>query len=123
MGTFRTNSPNWVGEPVMSAMPRFGAFIPLLLFIFLGASSHCHTGTVNECKNHTAFVPGHSLAGEGIDVTTMARKGAYLVDNNHWQQKDSTCILCQNRLQRPVAEAASGRSGLEGPHLVPQEAE
>nr|XP_048709346.1 perforin-1-like [Caretta caretta] len=80
-------------------MPRFGAFIPLLLFIFPGASSHCHTGTVNECKKHTAFVPGHSLAGEGIDVTTMGRKGAYLVDSSLWQHQDSTCTLCRNRLQ------------------------
>ncbi|XP_037754839.1 perforin-1-like isoform X2 [Chelonia mydas] len=81
-------------------MPRFGAFIPLLLFIFPGASSHCHTSTVNECKKNTAFVPGHSLAGEGIDVTTMARKGAYLVDSSLWQHQDSTCTLCRNRLQR-----------------------
>ncbi|XP_073206620.1 perforin-1-like [Lepidochelys kempii] len=88
-----------VREPIISAMPRFGAFIPLLLFIFPGASSHCHTGTVNECKKHTAFVPGHSLAGEGIDVTTMARKGAYLVDSSLWQHQDSTCTLCRNRLQ------------------------
>ncbi|CAM4562816.1 unnamed protein product [Lepidochelys olivacea] len=88
-----------VREPIISAIPRFGAFIPLLLFIFPGASSHCHTGTVNECKNHTAFVPGHSLAGEGIDVTTMARKGAYLVDSSLWQHQESTCTLCRNRLQ------------------------
>ncbi|XP_073206619.1 perforin-1-like [Lepidochelys kempii] len=93
------NNPTWVREPVTSAMPRFGAFIPLLLFIFPGASSHCHTGTVNECKKHTAFVPGHSLAGEGIDVTTMGRKGAYLVDSSLWQHQDSTCTLCRNRLQ------------------------
>ncbi|TFJ96166.1 peptidylprolyl isomerase [Platysternon megacephalum] len=80
-------------------MPRLGAFIPLLLFIFPGASSHCHTGTANECKKHTAFVPGHSLVGEGIDVTTMGRKGAYLVDSSLWQHEDGTCTLCQNRLQ------------------------
>ncbi|XP_005294227.4 perforin-1-like [Chrysemys picta bellii] len=55
--------------------------------------------TENECKEHTAFVPGHSLAGEGIDVTTMGRKGAYLVDSSLWQHEDGTCTLCQNRLQ------------------------
>ncbi|XP_043373105.1 perforin-1-like isoform X2 [Dermochelys coriacea] len=93
------DNPSWVGEPVTSAMPRFGAFIPILLFIFPGASSHCHTGTANECKTHTAFVPGHSLAGEGIDVTTMGRKGAYLVDSSLWQHQDGTCTLCRNRLQ------------------------
>ncbi|XP_032619839.1 LOW QUALITY PROTEIN: perforin-1-like [Chelonoidis abingdonii] len=93
------DSPSRVGEPIASAMPRFGAFIPLLLFIFPGASSHCHIGTANECEKHTTFVPGHSLAGEGIDVTTMGRKGAYLVDSSLWQYEDGTCTLCQNRLQ------------------------
>uniref|UniRef100_A0A8C0QNZ0 Perforin-1-like n=1 Tax=Chelonoidis abingdonii TaxID=106734 RepID=A0A8C0QNZ0_CHEAB len=77
----------------------FGAFIPLLLFIFPGASSHCHTGTENECEKHTAFVPGHSLVGRGIDVTTMARKGANLVDSSLWQHEDGTCTLCRNPLQ------------------------
>ncbi|KAM7163173.1 perforin-1-like isoform 1-T2 [Macrochelys suwanniensis] len=80
-------------------MHRFGAFIPLLLFIFPAASSHCHTGTANECKKHMAFVPGHSLVGRGIDVTTMGRKGAELVDSSDWQRPDGTCTLCQNPLQ------------------------
>uniref|UniRef100_A0A8C8SDN8 C2 domain-containing protein n=1 Tax=Pelusios castaneus TaxID=367368 RepID=A0A8C8SDN8_9SAUR len=71
---------------------------PFLLFIFPVASSHCHTATAHECKKHTAFVPRHRLVGEGIDVTTMARKGAYLVDSSHWQYADSTCTLCQNPL-------------------------
>ncbi|XP_074812846.1 perforin-1-like [Natator depressus] len=90
---------SWVGEPIAAAMPRFGAFIPILLFIFPGTSSHCQKATANECKKHTAFVPGHSLAGEGIDVITMARKGAYLVDSSLWQHQDGTCTLCRNRLQ------------------------
>ncbi|XP_037754836.2 perforin-1-like [Chelonia mydas] len=80
-------------------MPRFGAFIPILLFIFPGTSSHCQKATANECKKHTAFVPGHSLVGEGIDVTTMARKGAYLVDSSLWQHQDGTCTLCRNQFQ------------------------
>uniref|UniRef100_K7EXJ5 Uncharacterized protein n=1 Tax=Pelodiscus sinensis TaxID=13735 RepID=K7EXJ5_PELSI len=80
-------------------MPGFDTFLPLLLFIFPGASSHCQTYTGNECKKHTAFVPGHSLVGEGIDVTTMERKGAYLVDSSTWQQPDGTCTLCRNQLQ------------------------
>uniref|UniRef100_A0A674JVA3 Uncharacterized protein n=1 Tax=Terrapene triunguis TaxID=2587831 RepID=A0A674JVA3_9SAUR len=53
----------------------------------------------NECKKHMAFVPGHSLIGEGIDVTTMGRKGAYLVDSSLWQHEDGTCTLCRNPLQ------------------------
>ncbi|XP_075784789.1 perforin-1-like [Pelodiscus sinensis] len=80
-------------------MPRFGAFLPLILFIFPGTSSQCQTYMANECKKHTAFVPGHSLVGEGIDVTTMERKGAYLVDSSTWQHPDNTCTLCRNKLQ------------------------
>ncbi|XP_039393812.1 perforin-1-like isoform X2 [Mauremys reevesii] len=80
-------------------MPTFGAFIPLLLFIFPEASSHCHTGTENECEKHTAFMPGHSLVGRGIDVTTMAKKGANLVNSSLWQHEDGTCTLCRNPLQ------------------------
>ncbi|XP_037754841.1 perforin-1-like [Chelonia mydas] len=98
-GSSEADGPSWVGEPITSAMPRFGAFIPLLLFICPGASSHCLTGTLNECKKHTAFVPGHSLVGMGIDVTTMARKGANLVDSSDWQNPDGTCTLCRNQLQ------------------------
>ncbi|KAG6921683.1 perforin 1 [Chelydra serpentina] len=86
-------------------MPRFGAFIPLLLFIFPGASSHCHTGTANECKKHTAFVPGHSLVGRGIDVTTMGRKGAELVDSSDWERPDGTCTL---NLSSSVQQSAMG---------------
>ncbi|KAH1170748.1 hypothetical protein KIL84_006366 [Mauremys mutica] len=88
-----------LGQPIASAMPTFGAFIPLLLFIFRGASSHCHTGTANECEKHTAFMPGHSLIGKGIDVTTMAKKGANLVNSSLWQHEDGTCTLCRNPLQ------------------------
>ncbi|XP_075782205.1 perforin-1-like [Pelodiscus sinensis] len=80
-------------------MPRFGTFLLLLLSIFPGASSHCQTYTANECKKHTAFVPGHSLVGEGIDVTMMERKGAYLVDSSTWQHPDGSCTLCKNQLQ------------------------
>ncbi|XP_075784802.1 perforin-1-like [Pelodiscus sinensis] len=82
----------------MSALPRFGVLIPLLLFNFSGTSSHCHTGTVNECKHHTGFVPGHGLVGAGIDVTRMARTAASVVDSSAWQQSDETCTLCRNPL-------------------------
>ncbi|CAM5117787.1 unnamed protein product [Eretmochelys imbricata] len=99
MGRSEADGPFWVVEPITSAMPRFGAFIPLLLFIFPGASSHYHTGMENECKKHTAFVPGHSLVGRIIDVTTMARKGADLVDSSDWKHPNGTCTPCWNQLQ------------------------
>ncbi|XP_074854433.1 perforin-1-like [Carettochelys insculpta] len=77
-------------------MPKIGAFMPLLFFIFPGASSQCQTATASECQQHTAYVPGHSLVGKGIDVTTMARKELGMVDVGLWQHSAGTCTLCQN---------------------------
>ncbi|XP_075784787.1 perforin-1-like isoform X2 [Pelodiscus sinensis] len=79
-------------------MPKPCSVFPLLLLLLPGVATHCHTATAEECKKHTAFVPGHNLAGEGIDVTTLERKGAYLVDTSPWRRKDGTCTLCQNSL-------------------------
>ncbi|XP_048885420.1 perforin-1-like isoform X2 [Brienomyrus brachyistius] len=43
------------------------------------------------------MVPGSYLAGEGFDVVTMERKGAYVIDVDHWQRTtDNSCTLCTN---------------------------
>ncbi|XP_065258923.1 perforin-1-like [Emys orbicularis] len=82
-------------------MVRSGAFIPLLLlFLLPGVSPDCYTGTAEECGETTTFVPAHSLVGEGIDVTTLKRTGANLVDTSLWRHPNGTCTLCKNRLQR-----------------------
>ncbi|KAM6957256.1 perforin-1-like [Aplochiton taeniatus] len=64
----------------------------------------CITGTVNQCKE-AEFAPGTNLAGEGFDITKMARKGAFVIDMNLWKHRDKTCTLCknpflENRMQR-----------------------
>ncbi|KAJ6652124.1 hypothetical protein lerEdw1_013164 [Lerista edwardsae] len=70
----------------------------LLFFLLMPVSPHCRTGTAGECQENEEFVPGHNLAGEGIDITTLGRKGAKLLDMTQWQKPDGTCTLCQNPL-------------------------
>ncbi|XP_006037610.1 perforin-1 [Alligator sinensis] len=79
-------------------MPCPRPFILLLLLVPMTAP-HCHQATEDECEEHTAFVPGHGLVGEGFDITTLARKGAYVVDVGRWERPDGTCTLCSNTLQ------------------------
>ena len=55
----------------------------------------CSTGTAKECKE-AEFAPGSNLAGEGFDITTMAQKGAFVIDLQQWARNDSTCTLCTN---------------------------
>ncbi|MCJ8738930.1 hypothetical protein PDJAM_G00041390 [Pangasius djambal] len=52
---------------------------------------------VNESQCHNVdFAPGSNLAGEGFDITTMQRKGAFALDMSSWLQKDKSCTLCKN---------------------------
>uniref|UniRef100_A0A8C4Y3Y3 Perforin-1-like n=1 Tax=Gopherus evgoodei TaxID=1825980 RepID=A0A8C4Y3Y3_9SAUR len=80
-------------------MPKPSACILLLLlFLLPEVSPNCQTGTTSACMNAT-FVPGHNLVGHGIDVTTLSRTGAYLVDTSQWHGLNGTCTLCWNLLQ------------------------
>ncbi|XP_053120949.1 perforin-1-like isoform X2 [Hemicordylus capensis] len=83
----------------MSTLRLFLAACFLFLSLLLSrVSSHCQLFPRSTCEQHSAFVPGHNLAGEGIDITTLARKGAYLVDSSRWQDPNGTCTLCRNPL-------------------------
>ncbi|XP_061445044.1 perforin-1 [Rhineura floridana] len=88
-GYFSVGSAMFKGSPATS--------LPLLL-LFTSVSPQCQTGSESECQEHTDFVPGHSLAGEGIDITTLEKKGAKVLDMNQWQKLDGSCILCRNPL-------------------------
>lgn len=59
----------------------------------------CHLGTETECKE-APFVPGYNLAGEGFDVVSLRRKGAYLINVKSHRFDNHTCIVCMNRFQK-----------------------
>ena len=66
------------------------AWSPLCL-----SSSVNITGTPEQCEK-AQFVPGYNLGGEGFDIVTMERKGAYVIDTETWRLPDGTCRLYRN---------------------------
>ncbi|XP_028993782.1 perforin-1-like [Betta splendens] len=59
------------------------------------SSSASFTGTPPECE-HAHFVPGYNLGGEGFDIVTMERKGAYVIDTEKWNLGNGTCKMYRN---------------------------
>ncbi|KAL7977624.1 hypothetical protein Chor_009573 [Crotalus horridus] len=59
-------------------------------------NSECDTYPSPVCKNQANFVPGYNFIGEGVDITTLEKKGAYVVDISKWQGPNGTCTLCRN---------------------------
>ncbi|XP_017351520.1 perforin-1 isoform X2 [Ictalurus punctatus] len=55
----------------------------------------CFKANESQCDN-ADFTPGSDLAGEGFDITTMQRKGAFVLDMSSWLKKDKSCTLCKN---------------------------
>ncbi|CAN9510795.1 unnamed protein product [Ophioblennius macclurei] len=53
-------------------------------------------GTPQQCIN-TPFVPGYNLGGEGFDIVTMERKGAYVIDTETWKLENGGCRMYSNR--------------------------
>ncbi|CAK6969831.1 perforin-1-like [Scomber scombrus] len=66
------------------------AWSPLCL-----SSSVSFIGTPQQCQQ-AHFVPGYNLGGEGFDIVTMERKGAYVIDTETWKLGNGTCRLYPN---------------------------
>ncbi|XP_034267386.1 perforin-1-like [Pantherophis guttatus] len=81
-------------------MPQLHLFFMVYLASFHFSlsfhNSECDTYLGHVCKNHVSFVPGHNYIGEGVDITTLEKKGAYVVDISKWQGPNGTCTLCRN---------------------------
>ncbi|MBN3299705.1 perforin-1 [Amia ocellicauda] len=79
-----------------------GSLCPLLLLPWALLSLYqpdvvlgCHTGTRRKCQS-ASFVPGYNLVGEGFDIVSMKRKGAYVINIETWEMANGRCRLCKN---------------------------
>ncbi|XP_061117000.1 perforin 1.5 [Conger conger] len=77
--------------------------VTLLILADVNGCAGCRTGLLSECEE-APFVPGYNLAGEGFDVVTMQRKGAYVIDVKSYLTHSNTCTLCQNPFQGGQAQ-------------------
>ncbi|GAA6088306.1 perforin-1-like isoform X1 [Tachysurus ichikawai] len=59
------------------------------------STQSCFNASESQCRD-VDFTPGSDLAGEGFDITTMERKGAFVLDMSTWLKKDKSCTLCKN---------------------------
>ncbi|XP_041931815.1 perforin-1-like [Alosa sapidissima] len=67
----------------------------VILFLPYPSLQSCISGTIEHCQR-AEIAPGSSLVGEGFDITTMQRKGAFVIDMDTFETPNKTCTLCAN---------------------------
>ncbi|OCT59072.1 hypothetical protein XELAEV_18001560mg [Xenopus laevis] len=63
----------------------------------------CQLGKPEECVK-ASFVPGHTLLGSGLNIVTMRKTRAFLLDLQAYENRNKTCTLCKNTHHQNVLE-------------------
>ncbi|XP_039536552.1 perforin-1-like [Pimephales promelas] len=84
-------------------MGQFQIYLVFWALLLVTISGEDDIGASKECVD-APFVPGYNLAGEGFDVVTMERKGAYVINMEEWDLGNGTCKLRRNRYMNGIKQ-------------------
>ncbi|XP_039536553.1 perforin-1-like [Pimephales promelas] len=84
-------------------MGQFQIYLVFWALLLVTISGEDDIGASKECVD-APFVPGYNLAGEGFDVVTMERKGAYVINMEEWDLGNGTCNLRTNNYMNGIKQ-------------------